>query len=507
MAALPRRFLRNALSNYAASGVSILLALVLTPVLVRGLGQAGYGVWGLTGSLVQYLSLLRFGFDGAAVRHVAGDDQRGDREHMQAVIATTAWTMMVPAVLVLLASPGIALLFPIIFHVDHRLETPAIIVAGLTVVDFAFSLVTDVFGATLQGLQRYDRLNLSVAGTSLAQATAWVVIIVLGGGLIPLGVALLGFGLVGQLSRYLFVRGQLRVDLLSRRHVQRGLVRSLLTASSWMAVIDLTQLIINELDAVVVGIVVGVPAAAVYLVGQKLSSLVSSFASPVQAMFYSHAATLAAVEDRDGLRESMYSGTRVALAVAVPLMLVLDVLARPALHAWVGSGYGSAALVIVFLSAAFVVDAFARTPVYVLRGMGDVRRPALLGLIEVALNLTLSVVLALALGLKGVALATLIAITVMNFGFTLPYACRRLGVPLIGLVLTAVRAHLPPAAVSLVVGLAIMHLGVGGLLQVIGAGAAMVVTYGLVLWASGLSSQERDEIRRLLRQRRTGDAL
>ena len=45
MPPLPTAFRRNALANYANSLVALVLALVVTPLLVRGLGKEAYGTW------------------------------------------------------------------------------------------------------------------------------------------------------------------------------------------------------------------------------------------------------------------------------------------------------------------------------------------------------------------------------------------------------------------------------------------------------------------------------
>lgn len=502
MATLPRRFKRNVLSNYGGAAVSLLIALGVTPILVRGLGKEGYGVWGLATSAVQYFTLLQFGFGRAAVRHVAADHERGDTDRLRTVIATSVFSLMVPGAFVLLISPGLAFLFPLVFNVPHSLMVPAMVVVVLSAIDLACAIPSDTFGATLIGLQRYDLLNLTVASTSIAQAAAWVVIIALGGGLIPLAVAMLAFSLAGQTSRYLFARRILQMDVLKPRYFDRMMVRPLLSMSGWIAVNEVSDMIVGEIDAIVVGIVAGVPQAAVYLVGQKLAGLAGSFTSPVQGMFYPHAARLAAAGDREGLRETVFAGTRISLAVATPLMLMLDVLAKPALNAWVGPGYESAALVIIFLSGVVVVSTVSRTLVYVLRGMGDVKIPALYGVLEAGLNLPLSIGLGLTIGFQGVALASLIAVAITNFAFMLPYACRKTEISMLRLLLVVTRANLPAAIAATGVGLLILHQNISDIFEVIGAGAAMLIAYGLVLFVTGLSEDERNRVMGMLRLRR-----
>ncbi|HEY1689373.1 MAG TPA: oligosaccharide flippase family protein [Solirubrobacteraceae bacterium] len=515
MSTLPTRFKRNALSNYLSTFVSIVMAVGVTPLLVRGLGKEAYGVWGLAMSAVLYFGLLNVGFGRATVKFVAASHARNDERELRRVVATSAFSLMLPGLFILAISPGLAFLFPVLFHVPHSLLVPAMVLVVLSCVDLAFAISSDTFGATLMGLQRYDFLNLTLASTALAQAAAWTVIVLLGGGLIALGVATVTFSFMGQFARYVLVRREVGADVLRRRNFSRRLVRKLLGMSGWIALSEVSDTVIAELDALVVGLVAGVPQAAVYLVGQKLAGLGAGFTSPVAALFYPHAAALAAKEDHDALRATVYAGTRISLAIAIPLLLVLAMLAKPALHIWVGPGYEQAALVVIFLSANQVIATVPRAAVYVLRGMGEVRMPALFTSLEAALNLPLSVVLGLTIGFQGVALGTLIAGAIVSLGLLLPYACRRAGISTASMLLAVLRTNLPATVVSLAVGLLLRHQGIvlaGGVIGVIGvllAGAAMLLAYLLVLFLTGLSGAERGRVLEAvrLRLRRTEAAL
>jgi O-antigen/teichoic acid export membrane protein len=504
MSTLPTRFKRNALSSYLGTFVSIVLAVVVTPVLVRGLGKEAYGVWGLAMSAVLYLGLLNFGFGNATVKFVAASYSRGDTDELRRIIATSAFSLMIPGLLILVASPGLALLFPVIFHVPHSLVVPAMVLVVLAAVDLAFAISSDTFGATLIGLQRYDLLNMTVAGTALVQAAAWTVIVLLGGGLIPLGVATVTVSLVGQLARYTLVRRSIGANVLRRRYFSRRLARTLLGMSGWIGLAEVSDTVIGGLDGIVVGLVAGVPQAAVYLVGQKLAGLGNGVTTPVANLFYPHAASLAAKDDHDALRATVYAGTRISLALAIPALLVLAVLAKPALDIWVGSGYEQAALVVIFLSASQVVGTVPRVATDVLRGMGHVRGPGLLLSLEAALNLPLSVALGLTIGFPGVALGTLIAGAVVNLGLLLPYACRHVRISTMSLLLAIIRTHLPSTIAALAVGLLLHRVGIAssaGIIGVLAAGAAMLVVYFVVLLLTGLSSAERGRVLEAVRFR------
>jgi len=48
---LPRRFRRNVSTGYLKTGSTALITLVMTPVLITGLGTEAFGIWIVIGSL------------------------------------------------------------------------------------------------------------------------------------------------------------------------------------------------------------------------------------------------------------------------------------------------------------------------------------------------------------------------------------------------------------------------------------------------------------------------
>ena len=61
---LPRRFGPNVLTSYLSTVVSTVQVLVITPVIVHGLGAERYGIWSLVVSLGVFTILLDMGLAG-----------------------------------------------------------------------------------------------------------------------------------------------------------------------------------------------------------------------------------------------------------------------------------------------------------------------------------------------------------------------------------------------------------------------------------------------------------
>jgi glycosyltransferase involved in cell wall biosynthesis/O-antigen/teichoic acid export membrane protein len=491
---LPARFRRNALSNYASSIVALAIALVTTPVLVRGLGMTEWGIWVLVGATVQYFDLLRFGLGRGTVKWVAEGAALEDKDLLRRTLATAFFILLVPALVLLALLPLIALIFPALFDVPADLETAAMVAVVLVGVDLAIAMPADTFGGALIGVQRYDLLNMTIIGTAIAQALGWIAVVALGGGIVWLGIVTLTLSLASQVARYLLAKRHLPSMRLRPRYFDRSLVRPFVSLSGWIAVAELCYVIISRIDTIVVGVIVGVSEAGVYAVGQKLSMLVGRFTNPAINMYFPHAATLFARGDRAGLRATLRAGTRVAVGIAAPLTIALSFLALPLIDAWVGPGYGDAATVVVLLSCAALASSMTETGLYILRGMGDVRRPAYFAMGEAALNFTLSIVLGLRMGLKGVALGTLIGAATAHLLAFLPYACRRVLVPVSSLVWALLRTHGLPVVAAISVAVLVRELPLENLVAITLAGLAIVAAYGVVLFVVGLRPRERRQV-------------
>ncbi|HEV2713556.1 MAG TPA: oligosaccharide flippase family protein, partial [Gaiellaceae bacterium] len=241
---LPRRFRRNVGSNYLMTAASMAVALVMTPVLVHGLGTIEFGVWALVGSLVWYLPLLEFGFGAATVKYVAEHAARADSERFQRTVATSFWVLCVAGVVAIVVAAALAVLFPHLFDVASNVERDAQILILLVALDLAVAMPMDTFGNVLVGLQRYDLLNATLVAVLVSQAIGWAIVLAAGGGLVALGAVTVAISLVGQLSRLLLAR-RLSADVtVAPRLFDRTLVRHLAALSGWFSLATWSRVVI-----------------------------------------------------------------------------------------------------------------------------------------------------------------------------------------------------------------------------------------------------------------------
>ena len=253
-------------------------------------------------------------------------------------------------------------------------------------------------------------------------------------------------------------------------------------------------------DIVVVGIVLGPAAAALYAIPAKLFTMAFGLGSVGTSLLYPALAEHEGAGEEDRQRRLLLAGLRGGMAaaafLALPMLLIPDLL----IEGWVGDGYGESSPVLALLALVLLVH----QPVYLMTQflIARARQHEIARVLVLAgvANVVLSVTLAATVGLWGVALSTLVTDLAV-----LAYAAPWLVAPAASLsVGTLARSALRP----LVPGVAAALLVFGGLARVtdpdtlvelVPLGIAWALVGGLALWRFGFDGAERATIGRQLR--------
>ena len=495
---LPRRFLQNAASTYGALVVLGLQVVVVTPLLVHGLGPELYGVWAVVASLGLMISLLDLGLGSATVRYVAHYEGLKDRANVVRTVAVSFWILAVLSLIALLLAVPLAPVFAKYFSAPgHRTDTAVLVI--LTAASVALTFMAGAFGGCFAGLQYHSVNNAFNAGIAIAETAGFALVLGLGGGLIPLGVVLLVVSSAGLMTSYLVLRRFLPELRVSWRSLDRAWAKRVLGMTTWVSSIQLATIIRYRIDTIVVGAVAGIRAAGVYSVGQLVFVAVNRFIQPAVTGFFPFAAELAGRRDSDGLRRSVVVGTRLALAVAGALSLPVLVFAAPLISAWVGPGFHDARLVVIFLVSSLLLGALTRAGFAMLDGSGQYRVKAYILGAEAIVNVTLSVVLGVVVGPYGVALATLIATAALSTAVGLPYICRTYHLNIGRFLVGIGRAYLPAFGIAFSVAWLVYPHGHVNLFSLFLRCCSVALSYLATLLVTGLDSYERAALRRLVR--------
>ena len=180
---------------------SLLSGLVLSPYLIRHLGDERYGIWALAFSFVDYFALVDLGLRSAVIKYTAHYRATGDVDRVEEIVSTGLAYYLAASVCVLGAALLVARNLTSIFHVLPR-DVSAFQFLTMTVgAGFALGVVFTLFNGVLEAYQRFDIIGRIFILNSGVRVAGCFAVLALGWGLRALGLCvlagqILGYGLM-----------------------------------------------------------------------------------------------------------------------------------------------------------------------------------------------------------------------------------------------------------------------------------------------------------------------
>lgn len=463
---------RNVSTRYLSIIADMAIGLSLLPFNLAYLGKSDYGLWVLLGSLTMHMSAFELGTN-ALVKFMAQYRAQTNARAINEIASTVFITFTAVALI------AYALLMGAAFNLEHLFELTAdqavvgqwiLMIIGLHV---ALNFPFGVYGAVTGGFQRYDINNLVAIVTSVTAAAVNVAVVLAGYGLIHLVAATT----LVRMSAYLMYRinayrvfPELRI---SPRLFRMSRLKEVMGFSIYMTGIDWANRLNYQLDEVVIGAFLGPAAVAVWAPAERIVSGVQRLTNQVNGVLFPLIVDSDTTNQHTRLQQILLEGTRLSLAMVIPMAAAIFVLADPLIRAWLGSGADAVAgaiPVLQILSIAVAIRVGDATSTTLLKGAGSHKLVAGVNLAAGLVNVALSALLIMPFGLIGVAYGTLIPIGCAAAFVLFPAACRRVGVS---------------------VGHAFMHAVVPAVWPAVAAGGVLVLARAHVpstLWGVLLAS-------------------
>ena len=415
--------------NYLVTGTELLIGIFMLPFNVAHLGQSAYGLWILVASVTVYFSMFDMGYGVAQVKFAAKYRAQGDTTALNEIASTMFCVFsgvgLFTFALAILISLNLDRFFPL---------TPEQARTGQIVLLFISAYVA--LGISVQRFWR-DRERLSAPIFKWRRCVCDcdrrccvnVIVLLSGYGLAELVAATTA---VRILSYFAYALNAYRVFPALRirpKYFKRERLREVTGFSVFILIIDLANKLNYSTDAIVIGAFLGTSAVAIWAVAQRLIEIVQRITDQLNAVLFPVVVDNSTVQRIDRLQKILIQGTRLSLAMVVPLATVLGLTARPLVMVWVGPEFSESVNVIYILSVVVALRVGNATSAVILKGSDLHKFLAFANLSMAVGNLILSVLLVRVYGLIGVAIGTLIPMIVIAMFVVFPAACRRVELP------------------------------------------------------------------------------
>jgi O-antigen/teichoic acid export membrane protein len=438
--------LRSIFSNWFGLVVMGVTSVILTPILIHGLGDFYYGLWILVASALDYYGVLDLGMRPALFRAVAWSKGANDRAAMhETLLSALAFTVAV-GLFVLVLTLLLVPILPGFFKLAgpaRRLFPWLVILLGLNV---AVAFPARMLGAYLNSLGRFDLYNLAAILSTIPRAVFVIVALRLGHGIRAVAGITLVATIFSLLLHWALVRRVDRELALDWRLARWSRLRQLFRFGSLCVIYAAGDNLRFYTDSIVIARILGAALITPFNVAARLMEYFKQLMIGIGGPLTGRMSELDGQARHEDLREYFLRATRISalLAVFIASILVFD--GRLLLRLWVGERFLSSYPLLLTLTAGYLV-AFAQQSCVIAISARDRLRPiALWNVAEGIVNLLLSIYWAKKYGLIGIALGTAVPMLVVNVLVGPIYALRAVGLPVRDYLR---RAMAQPAAVGL----------------------------------------------------------
>lgn len=480
------RLARNAWSNLLGAAIPALVMLGTVPLVVKGLGDAGYGLYSLVTAIVGYFAVIDINVTAGSVKYIAEHNARKDEER---IFETVSFGLATYTGIGLLGAIGLFFsagwLVQGVFAVPQRLVPEAVATLQLAALGFLAGQLQSYLNSVPQSLMRYDisaRLEM-VFGTLVPLATV--------------GVLLLGYGLfevillrvAASTLHCAILWGAIRRLLPGLRWRWPGAQfrNALLGFSAYSFLSRFATLSYAHADKLIIGALVGVTGLAYFTVAATLANRVLSLTFRLSGVFFPAASALAASGEYARLDRVYLKATRYVVFLNAAILVLVAVFAHQILGYWMNEDFARAgALVLAVMALSQFVDSLTSLPSLVNDGMGHPRVSGLFAVTRALAGLAIVYTGVAGWGIDGAAWGHLVASTVFTsiflvyvHGRTVPTTLGRLlgqgyapglfGVALVAVAATAAEQLFDRGAWDFVfiLGVTVLLLGVHGALFVV----------------------------------------
>lgn len=274
----------GALISYANLLLGNIIPFIYTPIMLRMLGQAEYGLYGIAQSVMGYIGLLNFGIGGTIVRYLAKYRAEGNREQEARVAGLFIKIYSVVCGLILMAG----LTFAANVQVYSRsltageVETLQILVVLMTL-NTAVFLPFSVFSSVVIAYERYVFSKLVSILSTVAAPALNILLLFCGFGSVGLVAAATAVNLItyGLYTWYALCRLKLRPSF---RPTAPGLLGEILKFSSFVFLASIVDTLYWTTDKLIIGWARGTEDTAVYNIGATFNTYVTGLSSAISGL-------------------------------------------------------------------------------------------------------------------------------------------------------------------------------------------------------------------------------
>ena len=486
--------------SYVSIFISSIVGVLFTPYMISTLGKTEYGLYQLLYATIGYFALLDFGLGSTLTRFIIKYKSEQDEEKVNSVIAISVkiycLIAFVAMLIVTIFSLNLDFVFPGTINSENLdYAQKLFFLMGATT---ALSLISHA----LSGIQTAEEKYVYIKGVYIARQLVRVVIavILLQFNIGAMAIVVTDFIVTAALLilDILFCKIALKVQLFKGKW-NSSLAKSLFSFSFFVFL----QIVITQSNTSVSRMLLGVfstlEIVAMYGVITQLSQIFSSISNVVCGVTFPQISRVVfSKPDKKILTNCCAQYSRYQLLISAPLLGGFLLLGKTFMSLWVPE-YDSTALWVCTLIIAFpeIMATVQGTIFHVMKAKNLQKMRSLILFGVMVVNIVLTVFLINVTSVYGPAIGTCVSFVIGNLILSNIYYHKKVGINIFLYIKNLLKGIFPAWLLSIVIGIPIVMIPIGGWIGFILKGFLYVTDYCCLVLLIGLNKSEKKLLKQL----------
>jgi len=398
----------GAIISYVSLFLNIIIGLLYTPWMINTIGKADYGLYTLAMSVIS-LFVFDFGLGSAITRFVSKYLAEGRQDKVDCLLGLVFKLYLIGDLIILLGLTFIYFILPSIYQgltpdEMERFKVVYIIASLFCVISFPFIPLNGI----ITSYEKFIQLKSCDLIHKLLIVALMTGCLLMGGGLFSLVIVNSVAGVIIILLK-LAVLGKTRIATIQWRNWDKAVLKSVLSFSVWITVIQLAQRCIFNIAPSILAMFTTSTAITILGIAICLEGYTFSFASAINGMFLPRVSRLVANDKRNEIMNLMIRIGRIQIYIIGFICVGFICVGREFIQVWLGDGYEDVyicALLIILPSLLQLPQEIGNTTVV---AEGKVKLQAYAFIIMAAVNLALAFPMTKYFGVIGLCASIMIA--------------------------------------------------------------------------------------------------
>lgn len=490
--------------QYLQMGLSIIINLVYTPIMIRILGNSEYGIYQLVSSIISYLNLLSLGFGASYIRFYSRYKAVNDEEGVKKLNGLFLIVFTIMGIVAVIAGLFISFNVEMFFndtYTSSDLDIARVLMIFLTI-NLSISFPASVFISYITSQEKFIFQKLVNIGKTVLSPILSIALLYLGYGSIGMVIVTTVISMIIDTINILFCILKLKMKF-SFRNPNFKLLKEIAIFSLFIAINQIIDQINWQTDKIILGKMTTSTVVAIYAVASTINSMYLNFSTAISNVYVPRVNRIVASstneeETNDKLTDLMIKVGRLQFFVIMLILTGFIFFGKYFIYRWAGENYEDAYYITLLLICPVTIPLIQNLGIEIQRAKNKHQFRSIICLIVAILNVGISIWFCTLWGAIGTALGTTLSLIIGNIIIMNIYYQKALGINIIKFwkkILKSIPAFIIPVicGICLMIFYSFNSLIDFGLIMI-----AYTIIYFINVLLFGLNKEEKTELKNKL---------